>query len=348
MRFAARRSAWASIRSAAPASITGRAIAERYGLDLTVVNEAVDPTFRFMTVDWDGQIRMDPSSPYAMQRLIGLKDRFDIAFACDTDHDRHGIVTRSAGLLPPNHYLAVAIHYLFQHRPQWSKHAAVGKTVVSSADDRSRRARSSAGSSTKCRSASSGSSMACSTARSAFGGEESAGASFLRVDGARVDDGQGWHRPGAAVGGDHGAHGPRSRRRSTASSRASSASLVRPRRGAGDPGAEGECCAGLSPQQVPSTDLAGEKIQSILSQRTGQRRAHRRVEGDCRERMVRGASVRHRRYLQDLCGELSRGGSSAPHRDEAQTIVDTALVAGAPASDDWRKADEQRVAQPGA
>jgi len=107
-------------------------IAERYGLNLTVVNEAVDPTFRFMTVDWDGQIRMDPSSPYAMQRLIALKDRFEIAFACDTDHDRHGIVTRSAGLLPPNHYLAVAIFYLFQHRPNWRKEAAVGKTVVSS------------------------------------------------------------------------------------------------------------------------------------------------------------------------------------------------------------------------
>src|SRR5665647_595087 len=107
-------------------------IAERYGLNLTVVNEAVDPTFRFMTVDWDGQIRMDPSSPYAMQRLIGLKDRFEIAFGCDTDHDRHGIVTRSAGLLPPNHYLSVAIFYLFQHRPKWGKEAMVGKTVVSS------------------------------------------------------------------------------------------------------------------------------------------------------------------------------------------------------------------------
>ena len=107
-------------------------IAERYGLNLTVVNDAVDPTFRFMTVDWDGQIRMDPSSPYAMQRLIGLKDRFDIAFACDTDHDRHGIVTRSGGLLAPNHYLSVAIFYLFQHRTKWSKEAAVGKTVVSS------------------------------------------------------------------------------------------------------------------------------------------------------------------------------------------------------------------------
>jgi phosphoglucomutase len=107
-------------------------IAERYGLNLTVVSEAVDPTFRFMTVDWDGQIRMDPSSPYAMQRLIGLKERFDIAFACDTDHDRHGIVTRSGGLLAPNHYLSVAIFYLFQHRPKWSTEAAVGKTVVSS------------------------------------------------------------------------------------------------------------------------------------------------------------------------------------------------------------------------
>jgi len=107
-------------------------IAERYGLNLTVVNEAVDSTFRFMTVDWDGQIRMDPSSPYAMQRLIDLKDRFGIAVGCDTDHDRHGIVTRSAGLLPPNHYLAVAISYLFQHRPRWPTKAAVGKTVVSS------------------------------------------------------------------------------------------------------------------------------------------------------------------------------------------------------------------------
>jgi phosphoglucomutase len=107
-------------------------IAERYKLNLTVVNDAVDPTFRFMTVDWDGQIRMDPSSPYAMQRLIALKDRFQIAFACDTDHDRHGIVTKSAGLLAPNHYLAVAIRYLLEHRPQWRKEAAIGKTVVTS------------------------------------------------------------------------------------------------------------------------------------------------------------------------------------------------------------------------
>jgi len=107
-------------------------ITDRYGLNLTVVNEIVDPTFRFMTVDWDGQIRMDPSSPYAMQRLIGMKDRFDLSFACDTDHDRHGLVTKREGLLPPNHDLCAAIFYLFQNRPQWHKGAAIGKTVVSS------------------------------------------------------------------------------------------------------------------------------------------------------------------------------------------------------------------------
>lgn len=107
-------------------------IAEQYGLDLTVVNQSVDPTFRFMTVDWDGKIRMDPSSPYAMQRLIALKDEFDIAFASDTDHDRHGIVTKASGLLPPNHYLSVCVHYLFSNRTEWPEDIAVGKTIVSS------------------------------------------------------------------------------------------------------------------------------------------------------------------------------------------------------------------------
>jgi phosphoglucomutase len=107
-------------------------IATRYCLNLSVVNEIVDPTFRFMTLDWDGKIRMDPSSEYAMQPLIALKDQFDITLACDTDHDRHGIVTGSTGLLPPNHYLAVCIDYLFAHRPNWNTAMAVGKTVVSS------------------------------------------------------------------------------------------------------------------------------------------------------------------------------------------------------------------------
>ena len=107
-------------------------IAERYQVPITVVSDEVDPTFRFMTVDWDGKIRMDCSSPYAMQRLVHLKDRFDVAWACDPDHDRHGIVTRGAGLLSPNHYLAAAISYLFTHRPEWPAAAGVGKTVVSS------------------------------------------------------------------------------------------------------------------------------------------------------------------------------------------------------------------------
>jgi phosphoglucomutase len=107
-------------------------IADQYGLDLTIVNKSVDPTFRFMTVDWDGKIRMDPSSPYAMQRLIGLKDKFDIAFASDTDHDRHGVVTKGSGLLPPNHYLSVCIHYLFSNRKSWHENVMIGKTVVSS------------------------------------------------------------------------------------------------------------------------------------------------------------------------------------------------------------------------
>lgn len=107
-------------------------IAQRYQLNLTVVDQTIDPTFRFMTVDWDGRIRMDPSSPYAMRKLVGLKDRFEIAAGCDTDHDRHGIVTKSSGLMPPNHYLTAAIFYLFKHRPKWRFDAAVGKTVVSS------------------------------------------------------------------------------------------------------------------------------------------------------------------------------------------------------------------------
>src|SRR5215469_5483762 len=157
-------------------------IADRYGLNLTIVNSTVDPTFRFMTLDWDGKIRMDPSSPYAMKSLVGLKDNFDVSFACDTDHDRHGIVTKSFGLLPPNPYLAVCIQHLFSNRAQWPTNLAVGKTLVSSSMiDR----------------------VAGKLARKlyevpvgfkwfvegllngslGFGGEESAGASFLRHDG---------------------------------------------------------------------------------------------------------------------------------------------------------------------
>lgn len=157
-------------------------IAERYRFPLTVVSEVVDATFRFMTVDWDGKIRMDCSSPYAMARLIAMKDRFDVAWACDTDHDRHGIVARSTGLLNPNNYLAVAVEYLFTHRPNWSKDAAVGKTVVcSSMIDRVAK-----GIGRKYKETPVGFKWFVDGLLSGslgFGGEESAGASFLRRDG---------------------------------------------------------------------------------------------------------------------------------------------------------------------
>ncbi|MEO7937982.1 MAG: phosphoglucomutase (alpha-D-glucose-1,6-bisphosphate-dependent) [Burkholderiaceae bacterium] len=157
-------------------------IAEHHRLDLTVVSDVVDPTFSFMTVDWDGQIRMDPSSPYAMQRLQDMKDRFDIAFACDTDHDRHGIVTPKAGLMPPNHYLSVAIDYLFRQRPSWSADAAIGKTVVStSLIDRvaARLGRKLIEVPVGFKWFSAG----LLDGSLGFGGEESAGATFLRRDG---------------------------------------------------------------------------------------------------------------------------------------------------------------------
>jgi phosphoglucomutase len=242
-------------------------IAERYGLDLTVVNDAVDPTFRFMTVDWDGQIRMDPSSPYAMGRLIELKDRFDIAFACDTDHDRHGIVTRTAGLLPPNHYLSVAIFYLFQNRPHWRNDAAVGKTVVSSQTiDR----------------------VAAKLGRTlyevpvgfkwfvkglldgalGFGGEESAGASFVRLDGRVWTTDKDGIVPAllaaemtARIGRDPGEIYVELARELGASvyDRIEAPATPPQKRRLGR----------LSPQQVRRTDLAGEDIETILTHAPG-------------------------------------------------------------------------------
>jgi phosphoglucomutase len=158
-------------------------VAETYGLNLTIQHDAVDPTFRFMSVDWDGKIRMDCSSPYAMTGLIALKDKFDLSFACDTDHDRHGIVTRSAGLLNPNHYLAAAISYLFANRPGWRADAGVGKTLVSSvmidrvaAHLKRRLVEVPVGFKWFVPGLRDGS--------LGFGGEESAGASFLRRDGS--------------------------------------------------------------------------------------------------------------------------------------------------------------------
>jgi phosphoglucomutase len=242
-------------------------IAERYGLNLTVVNETVDPTFSFMTVDWDGRIRMDPSSTYAMQRLIGLKDRFDIAFACDTDHDRHGIVTRSGGLLAPNHYLSAAIFYLFQHRPKWCKEAAVGKTLVSSqmidlvtAKLGRKLYETPVGFKWFVDGLLDGS--------LGFGGEESAGASFIRLDGsvwttdkdgivlallateitARMD-----RDPGEIY-------------------RELTRELGEPiydRVEAPATPEQKQLLEKLSPEQVRITDLAGEKIQAVLTRAPG-------------------------------------------------------------------------------
>lgn len=158
-------------------------IAEKYGLDVTVVNKSVDPRFAFMTVDKDGKIRMDCSSPYAMAGLIDLKDKFDVAFGNDADADRHGIVTPTSGLMNPNHYLAVAIEYLFTHRPGWSKKAAVGKTLVSSAMiDRVAKKLG-----RELREVPVGFKWFVDgllASELGFGGEESAGASFLRRDGS--------------------------------------------------------------------------------------------------------------------------------------------------------------------
>jgi phosphoglucomutase len=242
-------------------------IAERYKLDLTVVSEEVDPTFRFMTVDWDGRIRMDPSSPSAMQRLIGLKDRFDIAFACDTDHDRHGVVTRSTGLLPPNHYLAVAAFYLFQHRPHWRKEIAVGKTVVSSqmidrvtAKLGRRLYEVPVGFKWFVAGLMDGS--------LGFVGEESAGATFLRKDGGVWTTDKDGIIPAllaaeitARVGKDPG----EIYRDLTGEFGESFANRVDAR---ATP-AEKKLLAKLSPQQVKSKQLAGESIQTILTRAPG-------------------------------------------------------------------------------
>jgi phosphoglucomutase len=243
------------------------AIAERYRLDLTVVSVEVDPTFRFMTLDWDGRIRMDPSSPHAMQRLIGLKERFDIACACDTDHDRHGIVTPSAGLLPANHYLAVAIDYLFRHRPAWRSDTAVGKTVVSS----QMIDRVTAGLGRRLYEVPVGFKWFVDgllDGSLGFGGEESAGAAFARRDGtvwttdkdgiasallAAEMTARTGRDPGELYRALTDQYGMPSADRVDA--RATPAQKVR--------------LSKLSPQQIRSTVLAGEPIEEVLSSAPG-------------------------------------------------------------------------------
>jgi phosphoglucomutase len=242
-------------------------IADQYKLDLTVVNELVDPTFRFMTVDWDGQIRMDPSSAYAMTNLIGLKDRFDIAFACDTDHDRHGIVTRDAGLLQPNHYLAAAIYYLYQHRPKWNNAAAVGKTMVSS----QMIDRVTAKLGHKLYEVPVGFKWFVDgllDGTLGFGGEESAGASFLRLDGTVWTTDKDGIVP-ALLAAEITARMDRDPGQIYQELTSEFGESVYTRTEAPATAHEKEILKKLSPEQVRMNELAGEQIQTILTHAPG-------------------------------------------------------------------------------
>ena len=300
-------------------------LAERYGIDLTVISEDVDPTFRFMTVDWDGKIRMDPSSLYAMQRLLGLKDRFDVAFACDTDHDRHGIVTRSSGLLAPNHYLSVLIDYLFQHRPQWNPAAAVGKTVVSTAliDRVAKRLgrklyETPVGFKWFVDGLFNGS--------LGFGGEESAGASFLRRDGTVWTTDKDGIVPAllsaeimARTGRDPG-------------------DLYRDLvRELGEPFADRvearaapeqkAKLAKLSRKQVQSTELAGEKIENVLDHAPG----NNAPIGGIKVITANGWFAARPSGTEDIYKIYAESFKDKAHLqsilEEAQGIVDSALAA---------------------
>ena len=303
-------------------------IAERYKLNLTVVNQEVDPTFRFMTVDWDGQIRMDPSSPYAMESLVSLKDGFDIAFACDTDHDRHGMVTSSVGLLPPNHYLSVAIYYLFQHRPKWRTEAAVGKTLVSS----QMIDRVTAKLGRKLYEVPVGFKWfedGLLNGSLGFGGEESAGASFTRLDGSvwtTDKDGiilallaaeitaQMGRDPGEIYSDLTREFGdPAYERIDSPATPEQKAILAR-----------------LSPQQVKIKELAGEKIQAILTNAPG----NGAPIGGLKVVAESGWFAARPSGTEDIYKIYAESFRGADHlkriQDEAQTIVSVALVAGAP------------------
>lgn len=300
-------------------------IAERYGIELTVVSEAVDPTFGFMTVDWDGKIRMDPSSTYAMQRLIDIKDCYDISFACDTDHDRHGIVTRSSGLLTSNHYLSVLIDYLFQHRPQWGQATAVGKTVVSTAliDRVAKRL------GRKLYEVPVGFKWFVEgllNGSVGFAGEESAGASFLRRDGTV------WTTDKDGI----------------VAALLSAEILARTGRDPGDlyrdlvrelgePFADRvEARAGpeqkaklakLSPKRVQSTELAGEKIENVLDHAPG----NNAPIGGIKVITANGWFAARPSGTEDIYKIYAESFKDKAHLrlilQEAQSVVDSALAA---------------------
>lgn len=299
-------------------------IAERYRLDLTVVSEQVDPTFSFMTLDWDGKIRMDPSSSYAMQRLIGMKDRFDVAFACDTDHDRHGVVT-GAGLLPANHYMAVMVDALFRTRPQWSADAGVGKTVVSSSMiDR----------------------VAARLERRLYetpvgfkwfadglydgslglGGEESAGASFLRRDGTVWTTDKDGLVPALFAAEITARHGQDPSQRYAALSDALGPMFFDRVEAPAD-AAQKKALSALSPSAVRADSLAGATISAVLDKAPGNHAAI----GGIKVISDKGWFAARPSGTEDIYKIYGESFDSAEHLKailaEAQEIVDTALEA---------------------
>jgi len=299
-------------------------IAERYRLDLTVVNDAVDPTFRFMTLDWDGKIRMDPSSAYAMQRLIALKGRYDIAFACDTDHDRHGIVTPSSGLMPANHYLSVAIDYLFSHRSGWRADAAVGKTVVSSAmidrvGKRLNRAVYEVPVGFKWFVA------GLVDGKLGFGGEESAGASFSRIDGkvwTTDKDGIVPALLSAEITARTGRDPGEQYRALTQELGTSFADRIDAPANSAQKAKLGK----LDRKQVHITELAGEPIEQILTQAPGNNASIGGVKVTARggwfAARPSGTEDIYKIYAESFHDDAHLRRLTA----EAQTIVDTALA----------------------
>ncbi|WP_211440801.1 phosphoglucomutase (alpha-D-glucose-1,6-bisphosphate-dependent) [Collimonas humicola] len=302
-----------------------RRIGERYRLNLSVVSAEVDPAFRFMTADWDGRIRMDPSSSYAMQRLLAMKDRYDIAFACDTDHDRHGIVTRSAGLLPANHYLAAAIDYLFQHRSQWPQAAGIGKTVVSSqiidriaARLKRRLYEVPAGFKWFAPGLSDGS--------LGFGGEESAGAAFLRLDGSAWTTDKDGLAP-ALLAAEITARGGRDPGEAYRRLAGELGDPLATRVEASATPAQKKLLAALSPQQIQSTELAGEKIRSIISKAPG----NDAPIGGVRVATDSGWFAARPSGTEDIYKIYAESFQGAGHLQrivqEAQAIVDAALAA---------------------
>jgi phosphoglucomutase len=303
-------------------------IAEHYHLDLTVVNEVVDETFRFMTVDWDGRIRMDPSSSYAMQPLIGLKDKFDLAFACDTDHDRHGIVTSNTGLLPPNHYLTVAIDHLFQHRPHWSPTAGVGKTVVSSGTiDRV--------------TAKLGRTLhevpvgfkwfvaGLGDGSLGFAGEESAGASFLRRDGTVWTTDKDGIVP-ALLAAEIMARTGRDPGQLYDDLTRAIGEPVYDRVEAPATADQKRRLAALTPDRVQCTKLAGEKIETIISEAPGN---HAPI-GGVKVSAATGWFAARPSGTEDIYRIYAESFRGKDHLDgiitDAQAIIDTALVARQP------------------